>query len=75
MVWRIVPGEPCPRSMVVSHSWARSSVEIVSPEIIDGIVPGDRLGMIGESWGSSSLMINEVTGATVVESGLWEHRI
>ena len=27
------------------------------------IVPGIVLGMIGESWGSSGLMVNEVIGA------------
>jgi len=31
--------------------------------------------MIRESWGTSSLMVDEVMGATVVESGLWDHHI
>ena len=45
MVWRIVPGEPCRRSMVASHSRAGSSMEIIRGDIVvvdraGDIVPG-----------------------------------
>ena len=66
--------------MAASHSRVGSSdgdhqVDIVVVDRAGDLVPGHRLGMIRESWGTSSLMVDEVMGATVVESGLWEHHI